>query len=257
MGLLQIPNIHRPVLNVAHWMAAGDAVQLLALFLTACIAVKKASNQELISEETFATLLAGEAFTVACTVITILRTTVIPYLRVLFSVRKAAVAVDAAVFTSATQSPEELFPVTEASPLLALAAMSTHRGSRDAFDTPGEFPVAMGTGLAPIDVTVSKPASSGLSSRSHSWMWGVSSPSSRLLRCSSLSFLFVVLSRDASEATKCVVCLTHQREILLRPCKHAVLCKTCASGTNTTGGYNIATCPVCRTPVLNRERIFL
>jgi hypothetical protein len=172
MGLLQIPNIHRPVLNVAHWMAAGDAVQLLALFLTACIAVKKASNQELISEETFATLLAGEAFTVACTVITILRTTVIPYLRVLFSVRKAAVAVDAAVFTSATQSPEELFPVTEASPLLALAAMSTHRGSRDAFDTPGEFPVAMGTGLAPIDVTVSKPASSGLSSRSHSWMWG-------------------------------------------------------------------------------------
>ncbi|RWR98753.1 IAP-3-like protein [Dinothrombium tinctorium] len=47
----------------------------------------------------------------------------------------------------------------------------------------------------------------------------------------------------------CVVCLSHVRSWLFHPCKHCVCCNSCHE--------RLTRCPVCRTEIYNRERIFL
>eukprot|EP00669_Euglena_mutabilis_P010801 TRINITY_DN5509_c0_g1_i1.p2 TRINITY_DN5509_c0_g1~~TRINITY_DN5509_c0_g1_i1.p2 ORF type:complete len:148 (+),score=24.54 TRINITY_DN5509_c0_g1_i1:658-1101(+) len=56
----------------------------------------------------------------------------------------------------------------------------------------------------------------------------------------------------ASEADRgtqeCVVCLDRQRDCLLMPCRHLVVCQTC--------GDKLGDCPVCRTAVALKIRVF-
>ena len=79
-----------------------------------------------------------------------------------------------------------------------------------------------------------------------------------LLRRSSQRALIALLClcRDV-EAAKCVICLTNPREVLLRPCKHVVMCKDCASTRSRAGVPRVQQCPICRSPILSRERIFM
>lgn len=76
----------------------------------------------------FIVLLVGELINVACTLSVVIRTEVIPFLRMVWAIRKAAVAVDEAVFLSQSENPAELFPVTEAVQrlLLLLASVCIH-----------------------------------------------------------------------------------------------------------------------------------
>lgn len=61
-------------------------------------------------------------------------------------------------------------------------------------------------------------------------------------------------SRSASaksEADKvtCIVCLAAERNSLLLPCRHLVLCSACAA--------KVSACPLCRAPVLDTVSCWL
>jgi hypothetical protein len=47
----------------------------------------------------------------------------------------------------------------------------------------------------------------------------------------------------------CIVCLTHTRVYVYIPCRHYVTCSECGSG--------MTTCPVCRTLIQERIRVFV
>ena len=51
----------------------------------------------------------------------------------------------------------------------------------------------------------------------------------------------IASARSESDKVTCVVCLSAERNVLLLPCKHLVLCAACAS--------KVSVCPVCRTAV--------
>ncbi len=53
----------------------------------------------------------------------------------------------------------------------------------------------------------------------------------------------------AAAAPACVICLEHAREMLLQPCNHVVCCRACS--------YRVTTCPVCRSAVQSRTRVFI
>ena len=53
------------------------------------------------------------------------------------------------------------------------------------------------------------------------------------------------------EERLCVICLTEPRNVMLMPCRHAVLCEGCLEQLLQTQG---AACPICRTRVLNHAR---
>ena len=53
---------------------------------------------------------------------------------------------------------------------------------------------------------------------------------------------------DSAPSGLCVVCLDKPRTIVLRPCNHMCLCEDCAE--------LCPTCPIDRTPVTARDRIF-
>ncbi len=53
---------------------------------------------------------------------------------------------------------------------------------------------------------------------------------------------------DAEDAVKCVICLDNPRTMVLRPCRHLVLCNSCPRVTE---------CPVCRQRVQSRVRVVL
>ena len=48
-----------------------------------------------------------------------------------------------------------------------------------------------------------------------------------------------------AKRVECVVCLDARAEVMLLPCKHTILCQTCAELVREGG----KTCPMCRTPV--------
>ncbi|KAK6169242.1 hypothetical protein SNE40_020327 [Patella caerulea] len=53
------------------------------------------------------------------------------------------------------------------------------------------------------------------------------------------------------ENVTCFFCLSNERNVLLRPCKHVCCCVAC------TPHFINSTCPICRTPVQDWELIFL
>jgi hypothetical protein len=53
----------------------------------------------------------------------------------------------------------------------------------------------------------------------------------------------------AAAAPACVICLERAREMLLQPCNHVVCCRACS--------YRVTTCPVCRSAVQSRTRVFI
>ncbi len=48
-------------------------------------------------------------------------------------------------------------------------------------------------------------------------------------------------AKSETDKVTCVVCLSAERNVLLLPCKHLVLCSGCAS--------QVSACPMCRTVV--------
>ena len=58
--------------------------------------------------------------------------------------------------------------------------------------------------------------------------------------------------REEREAHLCAVCLRAERSTVLLPCRHAVLCATCASTVRETSGR----CPLCRADVDDVIRTF-
>jgi hypothetical protein len=53
---------------------------------------------------------------------------------------------------------------------------------------------------------------------------------------------------STAEIENCVLCLNESRDTLLHPCRHFGLCGACAT--------QVANCPVCRTRIVSRERIY-
>jgi baculoviral IAP repeat-containing protein 7/8 len=51
------------------------------------------------------------------------------------------------------------------------------------------------------------------------------------------------------ESLLCRVCVTHERDTVLLPCFHLVLCVDCRS--------RLASCPVCRQPITGSIKVFL
>ena len=58
--------------------------------------------------------------------------------------------------------------------------------------------------------------------------------------------------REEREAQRCAVCLRAPRQIVLMPCRHAVLCSSCAQHIEQSS----CRCPLCRTPIESSVRIF-
>merc|ERR1712196_178698 len=52
---------------------------------------------------------------------------------------------------------------------------------------------------------------------------------------------------EAHQLNTCCVCLDNPRSIVLQPCWHHVLCSSCAE--------SLSICPICRTPILAKNRI--
>ena len=51
----------------------------------------------------------------------------------------------------------------------------------------------------------------------------------------------VASAKSEVDKVTCVVCFSAERNVLLLPCKHLVLCSACAS--------KVSACPMCRTAV--------
>lgn len=60
--------------------------------------------------------------------------------------------------------------------------------------------------------------------------------------------------KEEREARLCCVCLTAQRSVLLTPCRHVVLCGSCAE--HVTSGSN-PRCPLCRVGIEATTRVFM
>jgi hypothetical protein len=60
-------------------------------------------------------------------------------------------------------------------------------------------------------------------------------------------------------STLCVVCMDRQRQIVLLPCGHLVLCQVCSEALFGKDGKNSAakTCPICRGYVSYAMRVLL
>ena len=57
------------------------------------------------------------------------------------------------------------------------------------------------------------------------------------------------VDNSSSSASECKVCMSEAVEVVLQPCKHAVLCYECS--------MTVKVCPICRAPVLDRMQIFM
>lgn len=54
-----------------------------------------------------------------------------------------------------------------------------------------------------------------------------------------------------NDRTLCKVCLENEVSILLMDCRHLVLCRDCSNNES------IQTCPVCRTSIYNKFKVYL
>ena len=54
---------------------------------------------------------------------------------------------------------------------------------------------------------------------------------------------------EAEDRQLCIVCTTEERQIVIAPCQHCVLCERCAE--------QVQTCPICRADIQSRQRLTL
>ncbi len=54
-----------------------------------------------------------------------------------------------------------------------------------------------------------------------------------------------------NEALQCIVCLEHQKDVLFRPCRHAVCCRDCTRilAQQNIQAMSVFKCPKCRAPI--------
>ena len=55
-------------------------------------------------------------------------------------------------------------------------------------------------------------------------------------------------AKIVSESDKCVICLDSQKTQILMPCHHICLCEQCK--------YSVDICPLCRVPIIAREKVY-
>jgi len=58
--------------------------------------------------------------------------------------------------------------------------------------------------------------------------------------------------RAERDARRCCVCMAAERSTLMLPCKHAVLCETCATSVQESSGR----CPLCRETIVDTIRMY-
>lgn len=70
----------------------------------------------------------------------------------------------------------------------------------------------------------------------------------------------VVPEMDEREDNKCVICYDNVADMVVLPCRHLAMCMTCCNGMGITESgistYSTAKCPICRTVVTSRMKIF-
>lgn len=78
------------------------------------------------------------------------------------------------------------------------------------------------------------------------------------------------VNTSAEESLSCCICLAAQKTVLLMPCKHLCLCENCAeekvsslssfslnTSTRTPVMWKIEFCPICRSKIHHRMKVFL
>ena len=63
--------------------------------------------------------------------------------------------------------------------------------------------------------------------------------------------VYVLVRRELGASSKCIVCRTNPRTILLRPCNHFGLCSNCVQHINNNH------CPYCNARITKHERIYV
>ena len=58
-------------------------------------------------------------------------------------------------------------------------------------------------------------------------------------------------SEKEKDVSTCVLCFTHQRNVLFRPCNHLVICDNCSGETNFTE------CIICKSVIESYEYAYL
>ena len=56
------------------------------------------------------------------------------------------------------------------------------------------------------------------------------------------------VTSSRAQAPQCVCCWNTARDVMFRPCKHVVVCRTCSE--------RLTECPVCRAPISEREVVY-
>ena len=59
------------------------------------------------------------------------------------------------------------------------------------------------------------------------------------------------MSMELFKTRMCVLCMEHEKSVVLLPCKHMCMCKGCTEKYIAQGGFNKATCPMCRERIVN------
>ena len=57
------------------------------------------------------------------------------------------------------------------------------------------------------------------------------------------------LREVGSQSTECTICMDNSKEVLFLPCRHVCTCSACSG--------HVKTCPVCRSDIESRTRVFI
>ena len=59
--------------------------------------------------------------------------------------------------------------------------------------------------------------------------------------------------KDLIENLQCCVCQDQKKTILLLPCRHLCICQTCSDATGTS---KLSKCPVCRSTIVEKLKVY-
>lgn len=57
-----------------------------------------------------------------------------------------------------------------------------------------------------------------------------------------------IFTDEINEALLCVVCLTNQRSVVLKPCRHFGICQNCSK--------SLERCPICRSAIDEKHEVY-
>ena len=63
-------------------------------------------------------------------------------------------------------------------------------------------------------------------------------------------------SKQGSATGMCVVCMEHEKSVVLIPCKHMCMCKGCTDKLIAQSERQKAICPLCRDLIMDTMEIF-